>query len=241
MGTTLPLTDEEYDRLLNVIRKPRDRCLVILGCYTGFRISELLSLRVGDVFAYGQVLRAVTVPQSRMKGKRRARSCALSLVPQNAIATWIAHIRKARPVHPSLPVFHSMRPHDHAKQLTRERIYQMLTVYFEAAKIPGCRGTHSLRKTFATTFYAAVDRDLRKTQRALGHASISSTAHYLSTCIDEIQETIQGITIGANQGGSTNDEAQIELFGPQYLREGELSQGDHEGGNRGILQFPGRS
>lgn len=239
MSTTLPLTDDEYDRLLSVIWNPRDRCLVILGCYTGFRISELLSLTIGDVFAHGQVLATVTVPYSRMKGKRRARSCTLSIAPQNAVATWLARLRSERPLHPDVPLFLSQRltPSGAMRAMTRERAYQMLAGYCEEAKIPGCRGTHTLRKTFATTVYAAFDRDLRKTQLALGHASISSTAHYLSSCCDEVQETIQTITIGANEKGSTNDAAQIELFEEGIHR----AQGDDAGSHSRVLQFRGRS
>lgn len=39
--------------------------------------------------------------------------------------------------------------------------------------------THSLRHTFATTFYEASGHDLRRTQHVLGHASPSTTARYV--------------------------------------------------------------
>jgi integrase len=39
----------------------RDRALFLLGVHTGFRISELLSLRVRDVWAYGRIVDVLTV------------------------------------------------------------------------------------------------------------------------------------------------------------------------------------
>ncbi len=40
----------------------RDRCLFVLGVTSGFRVSELLSLRLRDVVRGGLVVRDVTVP-----------------------------------------------------------------------------------------------------------------------------------------------------------------------------------
>jgi site-specific recombinase XerD len=40
----------------------RNRAWIILGTRTGFRISELLSLKVGDVYQQGQIVDFITVP-----------------------------------------------------------------------------------------------------------------------------------------------------------------------------------
>jgi integrase len=59
MNGCRPLTDAEVE----LVRKTfagryaaRDRCLFILGIETGFRISELLSVRLGDVWRHGSAL-----------------------------------------------------------------------------------------------------------------------------------------------------------------------------------------
>ena len=44
--------------------------------------------------------------------------------------------------------------------------------------------THSLRHTFATTFYEASGHDLRRTQHVLGHASPTTTARYVGFADD---------------------------------------------------------
>ena len=47
----------------------RDRALYLLGIYSGYRISELLSIRVKDVVQYGELVERVTVQRKSMKGK----------------------------------------------------------------------------------------------------------------------------------------------------------------------------
>ena len=72
-----PLTDREVLGILRVLRgryAARDRALVLLGIKSGFRISELLSLRLGDVVQHGDVVKRVTVRRRNMKGKISGRT-----------------------------------------------------------------------------------------------------------------------------------------------------------------------
>lgn len=59
-----PLTPEEIDEILVSFGgrfAVRDKALFVMGIYTGFRITELLSLRIRDVCQFGRVLPRVTV------------------------------------------------------------------------------------------------------------------------------------------------------------------------------------
>ena len=47
----------------------RDRCLFIVGIHTGFRVAELLSLTVGDVWQHNRIPDHVTVRRCHMKRK----------------------------------------------------------------------------------------------------------------------------------------------------------------------------
>jgi integrase len=47
----------------------RDRCLFIVGIHTGFRVAELLSLTVGDVWQHNRIPDHVTVQRCHMKRK----------------------------------------------------------------------------------------------------------------------------------------------------------------------------
>jgi hypothetical protein len=60
----------------------RDQALVILGEHTGFRTSELLNLRVGDVWQQGRLVDWVSVAKHTMNGQTEGRSLS---VHQDAI------------------------------------------------------------------------------------------------------------------------------------------------------------
>ena len=70
-----PFSDEEYAAIISRLAaesRLRDRLLVTLGCATGFRITELLSLTVGQVRDGQDVAREVTVARRHLKGGRGA-------------------------------------------------------------------------------------------------------------------------------------------------------------------------
>ena len=72
-----PLTDPEIalvSRSFGGTHALRDRSWFILGLKTGFRIAELLSLRVGDVWQYGRVVDQLIVRRAHMKQQREGRT-----------------------------------------------------------------------------------------------------------------------------------------------------------------------
>ena len=72
-------------------RPLRDQVLVIMGLNTGFRITELLSLNVDQVYQAGVVRPSVHVTRAKLKGgrSRQRRSVTSRVVPLNAAATAI--------------------------------------------------------------------------------------------------------------------------------------------------------
>jgi integrase len=62
-----PLTDSEIATVKGAFARTRDKALFILGLKTGLRISELLSLKVGDVYQYGRLADVVYVERKHMK------------------------------------------------------------------------------------------------------------------------------------------------------------------------------
>jgi integrase len=72
-----PLTDQEVNlisRSFSGTFAKRNKALFILGVRSGFRISELLSLRVGDVLQHGKIVEHVTVARAHMKKKLEGRT-----------------------------------------------------------------------------------------------------------------------------------------------------------------------
>jgi hypothetical protein len=68
MSVARYITPEERLQLLAVLPNPRDRLLVVLGLNTGFRVSELLSLKWGQLWSNGQPLAFVEVARRHLKG-----------------------------------------------------------------------------------------------------------------------------------------------------------------------------
>jgi integrase len=48
-GAKWHFTNEQLTQLLPELRNPRDKAMVLVGAYVGFRISELLSWTLADV------------------------------------------------------------------------------------------------------------------------------------------------------------------------------------------------
>ena len=118
-----PLTSEEIARVLKTFSgayAARDRALFILGLKSGFRISEMLSLKVSDVWKDGKVSEAVSVAQKRMKGKVAARRVPLNPEAARAIQDWLDVLGMHRP---DAPLFESQRK---GKAIDRTQAYRIL-------------------------------------------------------------------------------------------------------------------
>jgi len=167
----------------------RDRALFVVGLYTGFRITELLSMRWQDCVRQGQVTDALTIARRHMKQHQRGRTVALHPEARAALARWYAD---DQPASGTLHVFRSRKGQN--RPLTRQTAWQILMEAYLSCGMSGRLGTHSLRKTFAGAVHEQLGRDLRRTQQALGHANIGSTIHYLPVTDAEIQQAIIAVT-----------------------------------------------
>jgi integrase len=165
----------------------RDRALFVLGVKTGFRVSELLSLRLIDVFRDGRVLDRVTVARRNMKRQTEGRTVVLHPAARAALAEWIGELGGAGLAEPVAPLFRGRKG---GTAITRRQALRVLRGAYEANELTGPLGTHTMRKTFANRVHEALGRDIVKTQRALGHRNINSTVSYLSFREEEIDAAI---------------------------------------------------
>ena len=189
-----PLDEEEVEAVLAAFDGPyaaRDRALFLLGVKSGFRISELLSLRLLDVMRAGRLLDRVGVARKNMKKKVEGRSVLLHAQAKEALQVWIEQLRANGYMTSDTFVFQSRKGRNAA--MSRVQAYRVLQEAYERAGVAGNTGTHSMRKTFANNVHEKLGRDLLKTQKALGHKNINSTVSYLSFKQEEIDETILGL------------------------------------------------
>lgn len=177
----------------------RDQALIVTGLNTGFRITELLSLNVGQVWDRGAVRPRVTVMPVHLKNGRGRRKKALTsrTVPLNAAASAILEqYLFARfgsgPADPSAPLFPSQRK---GMRMSRWRANVIVHLVIQAAGIADHEtyGTNSLRKAFARKVYKNSSHDINLTRAVLGHREISTTQKYLDVDASEVEAAVIGI------------------------------------------------
>ncbi len=179
-GRRLPrsLSEEETRRLLEApdiatLRGLRDRAMLSMTYAAGLRVSELVSLKIGDVdFSRG------VVAAFGKGGKRR-------LVPLGELALdhLQAYLRareaaparraKAAPRAGEPLLFQSPR----GGALTRQAFWKIVRRYAAGAGLRTAVHPHQLRHSFATHLLAG-GADLRSVQAMLGHADITTTEIY---------------------------------------------------------------
>jgi integrase len=186
-----PLTDVEVELMqasVGGVYADRDRALFLLGVKSGFRISELLSLRVGDVSQHGRLVDRVTVHRRHMKKKIEGRTVLLHPEAKAALATWLLTLRQHPDTTAQTFVFRSRKGGN--RPISPVQAWRILHEAVTTNELIGKVGTHAMRKTFANRVYHQLNHDLVKTQRAMGHKNINSTVAYLSFVEDEIDQAI---------------------------------------------------
>lgn len=191
-----PLTDDEVKLISTSFSGTygkRNKALFLLGVRTGFRISEMLSLRVGDLHQLRKIVDRVTVQRRHMKGgkagKTSSRTVLLHQQARDALDAWLQTLAKRKGgLSPELYVFKSRTGEN--RPISRVQAWRLLQEAFAANGLTGKLGTHCMRKTFANKVYDQLDGRLEKVQKALGHANINSTIQYLSFREEEIDAAI---------------------------------------------------
>ena len=178
----------------------RDLCLFELGISTGFRIRELLSLRLRDVVQAGRVVDVLLVRKRSMKGGRkrgksgnllsgvRSRSVPLVRDVRLLISQQVEALRGRGYMREIDFVFQDSRFRNRA--ITPNAAWKILHAAARRQGITGKIGTHSMRKTFALRLYEWLQNNrrpdggaydaLRIVSKALGHESIDTTLRYLA-------------------------------------------------------------
>ena len=180
----------------------RDRCLFVLGVSSGFRVSEMLSLRIADVIRDGRVSKTVSVARKAMKGKKESRTVPLTPAAQRAILAQVIALRQQGYWTHDCFLFRSERGNKPIRREVAWRIVHGKLIASGSSDDAGKLGTHSLRKTFAGAVYdtmlsrlaAGIHCDpLLETARALGHRDPKSTVSYLQFRNDHQTAAIDAI------------------------------------------------
>jgi integrase/recombinase XerC len=173
------LTRREIDSLFSVSVEAgelelRDRAILETLYGTGIRLSELVSLNVGDVDAIGGLIRVMG------KG-RKQRIVPLGRGAAGAIADYLRAGDGGRQTDD--PLFLNARGSRLGGRSVQRIVARRLAQVSEARRL----SPHVLRHTFATHMLNA-GADLRAVQELLGHASLSSTQIYTHVTTDRLKD-----------------------------------------------------
>jgi len=160
----------------------RDRAIAALGLKTGSRISQMLALRVGDVYHRGRFVERVYFKRSSRKGKIEGQSLPLHPALKMALGRWLVELRRKngglRPEDFLFPSRKGNRP------IGRKAYWEIMHEAADRAGLSRGISPHSLRKSVAYKVYEKSGHDLLVTSRVLGHRSVLTTASYLGWGID---------------------------------------------------------
>jgi integrase len=190
MAGARALTPEEVELIFQKLGHKRQRygrrnqLLFLFGIKTGFRVSEILSVKVSDVIQFGKVVDKVTVTKDRMKGRRFSRTVVLHPDLKPLIRAWVKEA--------NLELHHFLfcSQKKGGFPLRRETVHDIFMEAYSCLQLTGQIGCHATRKTFATRVYENTGHDILKTQKALGHRFVSTTLAYLEVDQEAVDEAI---------------------------------------------------
>ena len=172
----------------------RNRGLFMLGVSTGGRISELLSLTIGDVYQNGSAVSDLLFEKSVVKGGEVSRAVPVNADGRRAIDELVAwHREKYRTLANDRPLFPS-RHKSGTVPMHRQTAHAILKTAFIEAGLNGKLATHSLRKSFAQRLYDKTG-DIYLVQELLGHKNISTTQKYLGVNYADAKAAVELIAL----------------------------------------------
>ena len=202
----------------------RNRSLFMLGVSVGGRISELIALKVNDVWQNNQPVSDLLFDRNIVKGGEVSRAVPVNIDGRRAIEDLIAwHLKLYGNADPIRPLFPS-RKGQGLKAMTRIAAHDALKGAFETAGLNGKLGTHSLRKSYAQRLYEQTN-DIYAVQEMLGHKSVVTTQRYLGVNYASVRDASEAMSIHSESNksmktlGSVN-EASDDVLLIELLRRG---------------------
>ncbi|MBQ7297733.1 MAG: site-specific tyrosine recombinase XerD [Alistipes sp.] len=183
-GRKLPdtLTIEEIDRLIAAVEGPtakgrRDSAMLEVLYSCGLRVSELVALRMGDLF-FGEGYIRVTG-----KGDKQR----LVPISDTARERIYAYLDERAPASSNEEVLFL---NNRGKQLTRVMVFTILKEAARRAGIEKRISPHTFRHSFATHLLEG-GAGIRQVQELLGHESILTTEIYTHLDKEHLRRTVE--------------------------------------------------
>lgn len=187
-GTKLPsfMNKDEIDRFLKAIddfeftdnTSFRNRLIIKIIIYTGIRVSEILNLRIKDIFKEDNVY----MLQIKGKGNKPRVVMIKSSIIEKELQNWL----DMRVCNSDLLVCNQK-----GERLTQAYISRVVeNILISAGIRKEKNGAHMLRHSFATLLYQK-HHDLILVQEALGHADINTSRIYTHFDKERLKKTTE--------------------------------------------------
>jgi integrase/recombinase XerD len=186
MSQAKTLTPAEIEHALGYIAQRsyplRNRVMLLTGLWSGMRVGEIASLRVGDVRnADGTIITEVRLSAEQTKG-RQPRTVFLPQKLRDELAAYLALRRDAKPEH---PLFVTAGRRAFSPNVLAQHFHYM----FRRAGVAGA-SSHSMRRTFITTL-ANKGIGVRVLASLAGHRSIAVTQRYIDVNDDMKRQAVE--------------------------------------------------
>jgi integrase/recombinase XerD len=180
------LSVEEISKMIDCIdlshpHGDRDKAMIeiLYGC--GLRVSELITLRINDLYLNDGFIRVIG------KGNKE-RLVPVGALSIEAVTTYLAHHRKHMQAQKGSQEILFLNHRN--KRLSRAAIFDLIKKLAWQAGIKKNISPHSLRHSFATHLMEG-GANIRSIQDMLGHASISTTEIYTHLDRSFLTETLE--------------------------------------------------
>jgi integrase/recombinase XerD len=190
MAKCRPLNAAEAQAMQESTHHVRDRCLLTALHRTGYRVGELASLCVGDVydFASKTIKPRVQVKKAKMKKGVSRMAIPIHAEWRAALVLWLAMLQEQDLLKPNTPLWLSRKSATKLQGLAPQSIWRLVRqAALRAGVDPDRVGCHSYRKLFAAKMYADTGGHVEKVRRILGHTQLSSTQQYLESITSDAE------------------------------------------------------
>lgn len=167
----------------------RNYLLFVMGINVGLRISDLLSLRISDVWQNGKCVEAIVIREQKTK---KYRTIALNGATEEAIERYLG----------SLKTFNEddwlFKSRKYGTPLTKQSAHRIINQIMADCGIVGHWGTHTLRKTFAYQLYMANAEQpmiLEYLMKLLNHSSQQITLAYMGIEQQQLNNLVENLNL----------------------------------------------
>jgi site-specific recombinase XerD len=172
-----PIRDRKDVKKLKQLAEGRNRILLEIGFNTGLRISDILEIKVKDIFSNSHInlQEKKTGKTRKIKLNSKAKELIKEYIDDNSLLN-------------NDYIFQSRKGDN--KHISKVQAYRIIKKLAKKAGLEEKVGTHSLRKTFGYHHYKKY-KDITMLQEIFNHDNPKDTKDYIGITQEEIDQSLE--------------------------------------------------